>query len=129
MCTEIFAVEEEAIPARYGAQSGDEAPYLGDWRGIMQQHTINSTKETVRSGFLDPSATPAATVQSGDVVRFPNTWTHWGNEAKFGMSFAEREPLCHRYPHGPYSMAGPVEVVDAKPGDGCRGDGSGAPND
>jgi hypothetical protein len=67
----------------------------------MQEHTINSTKETVRSGFLDPSATPAATVQHGDVVRFPNTWTHWGNEAKFGMSFAEREPLRHRYPPGP----------------------------
>jgi acetamidase/formamidase len=83
----------------------------------MQEHTVNSTRQTVRSGFLDPSATPAAIVQSGDVVRFPNTWTHWGNEARFGMSFAEREPLRHRYPHGPYSMIGPVEVVDAKPGD------------
>lgn len=83
----------------------------------MQEHTIESTKETIRSGFLDPSAPPAATVQSGDVVRSPNTWTHWGNEAKFGMSFAEREPLRHRYPHGPYSMIGPVEVAGAKPGD------------
>jgi acetamidase/formamidase len=56
-------------------------------------------------------------VQSGDVVSFPNTWTHWGNEAQYGMSFAEREPLRHRYPHGPYSLIGPVEVEGAVPGD------------
>jgi acetamidase/formamidase len=33
------------------------------------------------------------------------------------MSFADREPLRHRYPHGPYSMLGPVEVTGALPGD------------
>jgi acetamidase/formamidase len=83
----------------------------------MEKHTIFSNSDTVRSGFLDPSAPPAATVHCGDIVSFPNTWTHWGNEAKFGMTFAEREPLRHRYPHGPYSMIGPVEVHGAAPGD------------
>jgi acetamidase/formamidase len=33
------------------------------------------------------------------------------------MSFTEREPLRHRYPHGPYSMLGPVEVQGADVGD------------
>ena len=33
------------------------------------------------------------------------------------MSFADREPLRHRYPRGPYSMLGPVEVSGAAPGD------------
>jgi acetamidase/formamidase len=33
------------------------------------------------------------------------------------MSFADRELLRHRYPHGPYSMLGPVEVAGAEPGD------------
>ena len=80
-------------------------------------HTVESTTETVRSGFLDPSASPVATIQSGDIVSYPNTWTHWGNEATFGMTFAEREPLRHRYPNGPYSMLGPVEVSGAEPGD------------
>jgi acetamidase/formamidase len=80
-------------------------------------HTVESTTETVRSGFLDPSAPPVATIESGDVVSYPNTWFHWGNEAKFGMTFAEREPLRHRYPNGPYSMIGPVEVNNAAPGD------------
>ena len=80
-------------------------------------HTVESTPETVRSGFLDPAAEPVATVTPGDTVRYPNTWTHWGNEAVYGMTFADREPLRHRYPNGPYSMIGPVEVTGAEPGD------------
>jgi acetamidase/formamidase len=83
----------------------------------MTMHTVESTRETVRSGFLDPSAPPVARIESGDVVSYPNTWTHWGNEAAYGMSFAEREPFRHRYPNGPYSMLGPVEVIGAVPGD------------
>ena len=67
----------------------------------MQTHTIPSIKKTIRSGFLDPSAPPAATAHTGDVVGFPITWTQRGNEAKFGMSFAEREPPRHQCPHGP----------------------------
>lgn len=70
----------------------------------------------MRSGFLDPTAPPVAKVEPGDVVSYPNTWFHWGNEATFGMTFAEREPLRHRYPNGPYSMLGPVEVTGAEPG-------------
>ena len=80
-------------------------------------HTVESTTQTTRSGVLDPAAAPVASVASGDTVRYPSTWTHWGNEAKFGMSFADREPLRHRYPNGPYSMLGPVEVTGAEPGD------------
>jgi acetamidase/formamidase len=83
----------------------------------VTDHIVESTKETIRSGFMDPTAPPVATVASGDVVHYPNTWTHWGNEAVYGMSFAEREPFRHRYPNGPYSMMGPVEVQGAEPGD------------
>jgi acetamidase/formamidase len=80
-------------------------------------HTVESTTQTVRSGFLDPTAGPVAAIVPGDTVSYPNTWTHWGNEATFGMSFADREPLRHRYPNGPYSMLGPVEIAGAEPGD------------
>jgi acetamidase/formamidase len=83
----------------------------------MTTHVVQSTKDTVRSGYLDPAAKPVASIVSGDTVSYPNTWTHWGNEAIYGMSFAEREPLRHRYPNGPYSMLGPVEVAGAQPGD------------
>jgi hypothetical protein len=34
----------------------------------MTAHTVESTTETVRSGFLDPSAPPVVTVESCDVV-------------------------------------------------------------
>jgi acetamidase/formamidase len=83
----------------------------------MTTHVVESTTKTVRSGYFDPTAPPVATIESGDVVSYPNTWTHWGNEATYGMTFAEREPLRHRYPNGPYSMLGPVEVIGAEPGD------------
>jgi acetamidase/formamidase len=33
------------------------------------------------------------------------------------MTFAEREPLRHKYPQGPYSMLGPIEITGAAPGD------------
>jgi len=83
----------------------------------VSTHIVESNGQTVRSGYLDPAAPAAAAVASGDRVRYPRTWTHWGNEAVYGMSFADREPLRHRYPHGPYSMVGPVEVAGARPGD------------
>jgi len=50
-------------------------------------------------------------------VSYPNTWTQWGNQATFGMSFADREPLRRQFPSGPYSNLGPVEVRGAEPGD------------
>jgi acetamidase/formamidase len=84
---------------------------------VTSTYTVESTPDSVRSGYLDPAAKPVATIMTGDTVSYPHTWTHWGNEAAFGMSFAEREPLRHRYPRGPYSMVGPVEVSGAQPGD------------
>lgn len=80
-------------------------------------HVVTSSASTVRSGYLDPAAPAVATVLSGDTVSYPNTWTHWGNEAVYGMTFADREPLRDKYPDGPYSMIGPVQVADAEPGD------------
>jgi len=80
-------------------------------------HVLRSTAQTVSSGVLDPSRPAALTVDSGDVVSYPNTWTQWGNQATFGMSFADREPLRRQFPSGPYSNVGPVEVRDAQPGD------------
>jgi len=83
----------------------------------MTVRTVASTTETIRSGYLDPAPPPGATIEPGDVVSYPDTWTHWGNEATFGMTVAEREPLRHRYPNHPYSMMGPVEVNGALSGD------------
>jgi len=34
----------------------------------MTTHVVESTKETVRSGYLDPVARPVASIVSGDTV-------------------------------------------------------------
>ena len=85
-------------------------------------HVLESTPESISSGTLDPSRPPALTIDSGDIVSCPNTWTQWGNQARFGMSFADREPLRRQFPSGPYSNLGPVEVRGAEPSQvGCSG--------
>lgn len=85
-------------------------------------HVLESSAATVSSGTIDPSRPPALTIESGDIVSCPNTWTQWGNQARFGMSFADREPLRKQFPSGPYSNLGPVVVNGAAPGDAleCR---------
>jgi acetamidase/formamidase len=80
-------------------------------------HVLESTHDTVSMGVFDPARPPALTIDSGDIVHYPNTWTVWGNEAKYGLSFDEREPIRKRYPSGPYSNVGPVAVRGAEPGD------------
>lgn len=80
-------------------------------------HTLPSTPETVRVGEMDPAARSVLEIESGDVVHYPNTWVHWGNEAKFGMTFAERNVVRKRYPQGPQSLVGPVSIKGAMPGD------------
>ena len=80
-------------------------------------HILESTEASVSSGTIDPRRPPALTIESGDIVSCPNTWTQWANRARFGMSFADREPLRKQFPAGPYSNLGPVVVNGAEPGD------------
>ncbi len=39
-------------------------------------HLVESTPETVRSGYLDPAAKPVAVIQPGDTDLCPKSWTH-----------------------------------------------------
>ncbi|EHP44305.1 hypothetical protein OR16_03502 [Cupriavidus basilensis OR16] len=80
-------------------------------------HRVVSSDDTVRVGILDPRAAPVATIDSGDLVAYPNTWVNWANGAKYGMAYDEREPVRRRFPQGPYSNVGPVEIRGAMPGD------------
>src|ERR1700678_1978404 len=80
-------------------------------------HVLESTADSISAGTLDPSRPAALTIDSGDIVSCPNTWTQWGNQARFGMSFADREPLRRQFPSGPYSNLGPIEVRGAEAGD------------
>jgi len=80
-------------------------------------HVLTSSQESISAGTLDPTRPAVLTIDSGDIVSCPDTWTQWGNQAQFGMSFADREPLRRQFPSGPYSNLGPVEVRGAEPGD------------
>jgi len=73
--------------------------------------------ETVRVGQMEPDTAVAAAVRSGDTVWYDGTWTNWGNEAKYGMTFKEREPIRKKYPNGAFSLIGPVAVEGAEAGD------------
>lgn len=105
------------VHADISARRVDTGAPVFDPRKIGKVHTLPSTTETVRIGTMDPAASIVLTIQSGDVVFFPNTWVNWANEAKEGMSFVEREPIRKKYPQGPYSLIGPVAVEGAEPGD------------
>jgi len=105
------AASAAAIAARSAA--AENLPGIAAGR----THVLESTKDTVSMGVLDPARGPAVTIDSGDIVHYPNTWTVWGNEAKYGLSFEEREPIRKRYPSGPYSNVGPVALRGAEPGD------------
>jgi hypothetical protein len=78
-------------------------------------HVLGSTDATISPGLLDPSRPPAPTIDPGDIVSCPNTWTQWGNQARYGMSFADREPLRRQFPNGPYSDLGRSSSAERPP--------------
>lgn len=99
------------------AAAGHARSAIGAAPTPSKTHVVESNSKTVTVGLLDPKALPAATIDSGDIVSYPNTWVNWANEPRYGMSFAEREPIRRRYPNGPYSNIGPVMIRSAEPGD------------
>jgi acetamidase/formamidase len=97
--------------------SGCASPMPNAVAASGRTHRIVPSAATVRVGQMDPGAPAAAVIRSGDSVHYDGTWTQWANEARYGMSFEEREPIRKKYPAGPYSLIGPVEIEGAMPGD------------
>src|SRR4051794_5709374 len=64
--------DPSAAPPTGAGQSGD---------GL---HTVESTRETVRLGVFDATLPPILTIESGEAVSFPNTWSHFLNEMQPG---------------------------------------------
>ena len=50
----------------------------------MTTHVLESTEQTISPGMFDPTRPAALTIDSGDIVSCPNTWTQWGNQARYG---------------------------------------------
>src|SRR6266478_6481020 len=62
------------------AAGGDPSPAGGAAGGNGRVHVVASNKETVRLGVFDATLPPIVTIESGDWVSFPNTWSHFMNE-------------------------------------------------
>ena len=109
-----------AVGPRFGklaqaAGAGDAAPAAP---GGGRVHVVDSNKETVRLGVFDTTLPPILTIDSGDWVSFPNTWSHFLNELEPGVPIARLAELRTSNPgRGPHSIIGPIAVKDAEPGD------------
>jgi acetamidase/formamidase len=111
-----------AIGPRFGklahaAEGGNPIP-AGPSGGNGRTHVVESNRETVRLGVFDATLPPIATIESGDWVSFPNTWSHFMNELQPGVPVARLAELRASNPgRGPHSIIGPIVVWDAEPGD------------
>ncbi|MFN2459781.1 MAG: acetamidase/formamidase family protein [Candidatus Velthaea sp.] len=85
---------------------------------LGREWRIPSTPQTVDLGQFDPHRAPLVTIESGDVVAYENTWTHFLNRLQPGVPIhvlAEmRKELGGR---GVHSIVGPLAVAGAQPGD------------
>ena len=100
------------------AGNGSPNPAAGAGGNGGGVHIVDSTKETVRLGVFDATLPPILTIESGDSISFPNTWSHFMNELQPGVPIARLAELRTSNPgRGPRSIIGPIAVRDAEPGD------------
>jgi len=104
-----------------GADSGGD-PY--PWNATTKRvplgriWTIPSTTETVELGRFDPARAPIVTIESGDVLRYTDTWTHFLGQLQPGVPIEALAELRRANPgRGVHSIVGPIAVRGAKPGD------------
>jgi acetamidase/formamidase len=100
------------------AAEGANAPATGTADANGRTHVVESNRETVRLGVFDATLLPILTIDSGDRVSFPNTWSHFLNELQPGVPISRLAELRISNPgRGPHSIIGPIAVRDAEPGD------------
>jgi acetamidase/formamidase len=110
---EEFRAQHE-VQARAGPAPGSTMPPVP----LGRVWTIPSTAETVDLGMFDPARPPIVTIDSGDVVVYENTWTHFLNRLQPGVPIEELGELRKSAPgRGVHSIVGPVAVAGAQPGD------------
>jgi acetamidase/formamidase len=98
------------------AAGSDTAPAATGASGRV--HVVDSNKETVRLGVFDATLPPIVTIEPGDAISFPNTWSHFLNELEPGVPIGRLAELRTSNPgRGPHSIIGPIAVKGAAPGD------------
>jgi acetamidase/formamidase len=101
------------------AMGGGAEPPVFEPAPVGRVHTLPSiVGETVELGLFDPRRPPVLAVDSGDVVVYPNTLTHFLGGVQWGTPIAEIAQLRRDHPgRGPMTLIGPVAVRGAEPGD------------
>src|SRR5262249_18497876 len=83
-----------------------------------REHIVDSLEQTVRLGVFDTTLAPIVTIESGDTLSFPNTWSHFMNKMQPGVPVDQLAELRKNNPgRGPHSIIGPIAVKNAEPGD------------
>jgi acetamidase/formamidase len=116
-----FMAALAAVEPWFATLARAQAPAMAPKRQPQREgrvHVVPSTKETVRLGVFDANLAPILTIDSGDVISFPDTWSHFLNEMQPGVTIDTLAKLRVSNPgKGPHSIIGPIAVNKADPGD------------
>jgi acetamidase/formamidase len=83
-----------------------------------REHVVECTAETTVLGVYDTNRAPIAKIDSGDIVSYRNTWSHFLNQKQPGVPIDVLAQFRVTNPgKGPHSIIGPIWVNDAQPGD------------
>jgi acetamidase/formamidase len=101
-----------AEPLRGALTTGAPAQAAG------RTYTVPSSQATVRLGQFDSTLPNILDVDPGDIVMYPDTWTHFMNRIQPGVPIDHIAQMRRDNPgRGPHSIIGPVGVRGAQPGD------------
>lgn len=108
----LAAAAPSALTLPVAASDSDED-------GVGKTVTIESIpNQTVHLGQFRMDLADIATVDTGDVIRYPNTLTHFLGALQPGLTIQQIAQLRLNNPgKGPHSVIGPIGVRDAHPGD------------
>ena len=113
----LAAVGPRFIKLAHAAENTN-APATSMPDGNGRPHIVESSRETVRLGVFDATLPSILTIESGDWVSYPNTWSHFLNELQPGVPIGRLAELRTSNPgRGPHSIIGPIAVRDADPGE------------
>src|SRR5215469_16056154 len=87
----LAAVGPRFAKLAHAAGAGETAPNPPGGGGRV--HVVDSNKGTVRLGVFDATLPPILTIDSGDSISFPNTWSHFLNELEPGVPISRLAEL------------------------------------
>jgi acetamidase/formamidase len=107
-----------AAGSETGGFGGEQRPSGKGGANEGKVHVVESNNQTVHLGVYDTNLPPILTIESGDTISYPNTWSHFLNKMEPGVPIDTLAQIRKDNPgKGPHSIIGPVAVKGAEPGD------------